>query len=167
MPKQVSHPVVQSRILRGLSQTDVAERAFISRSSLIAIEEGRTRTLKKQTAIDLERVLLMPVGALQSAMDRWFAERNPRDGVTNAGRALLGATPSALAYYETFRNWRKLIAPSVTAFASLIGVNRALVDGYEKGIRDNGMSVTLMHHIQTALQLSPEYVRALSELEPS
>lgn len=167
MPKQNSHPVVKHRARLGLGQSATAHAATMARSALTAIEEGRTRNPSPATLKELEFVFGLPVGSLGREIDDWFATRTISEQLTNGARATLALRPNQLGDFETFQNWRYRIAPSPTAFASLIGVNRALVAQYEQGIRENGMSVQLMHHIQEALGVSHEYTVALANLEPS
>lgn len=168
MPRQNDHPLVALRAQHGWGLTALSKASGVNRNTLIAIEEGRTRSLSQPVRNGLEAALSLPVGQLQRDVDAWFKGRSPRDQLTNRARAILSLPVTAIdGNYDTFKQWRQDIAPSITAFASLLGVNRGLVSEYEKGVRTGDMTVNLMHRIESALGVSHAYVVALAELEPS
>jgi transcriptional regulator with XRE-family HTH domain len=167
MPRQNDHPLVRLRASRGYSVSAVAEAAGVTRGSIIAIEEGRTRTLKKSTAAELEFIFSLAPGQIQKEIDDWFALRPVRAQLTARQKALLALEPERLAKeFATFAHWRKQFG-TVTSFSSLIGCNREVVAGYERKIRSGDMTVNLMFLLESSLNISHEYAVALSELEPS
>lgn len=169
MPKFPDHPLVVARERAGLSQTELARRAGVSRLTVAKIEGAVTRTLDPDTAYRLESNLHdvnVPVGYLQTRIDRWFAHLQPRDHISAAARSILHLTPEGLEErFGSFRAWRSAIAPSTEFFAALIGVHRNTVDGYEKGIRVGGMSSALASALLT-LGITSDYLTVLRRLPP-
>lgn len=172
MPKFPDHPLVVARERAGLSQSELARRAGVSRLTVAKIEGAVTRTLDADTATSLERNLrgsLMPalqVQGLQGAIDSWFARLKPRDHISAAARSILHLSPAGLTErFTSFHDWRSAIAPSTEFFAALIGVHRQTVEAYEKGIRVGGMSSKLASAL-LELGISSEYLTALRQLPP-
>jgi ribosome-binding protein aMBF1 (putative translation factor) len=66
-------------------------------------------------------------------------------------------------YYRSFSQWRAEIAPTQTAFASMLRMNPAIVRDYESGklqSMPDGLSAKLME----AFKLTPDYLIALEGL---
>lgn len=170
MPKFPDHPLVVARERAGLSQSELARRAGVSRLTVAKIEGAVTRTLDDSTATNLEAALngghVHPTYALQGRIDAWFTRLRPRDHISAAARSILHLSPAGLTErFESFRDWRCAIAPSTEFFAALIGVHRQTVEAYEKGIRVNGMPSKLASAL-LELGISSEYLTALRQLPP-
>lgn len=171
MPKFPDHPLVAARERAGLSQTELARRAGVSRLTVAKIEGAVTRTLDPGTASRLGQQLmnLSPNAAaesLQLKIDAWFSHLQPRDHIPPAARSLLHLSPAGLEErFASFKDWRSAITPSAEFFAALIGVHRQTVDAYEKGIRVGGMSSNLASALLT-LGITTEYLTVLRQLPP-
>lgn len=169
MPRFPDHPLVAARERAGLTQTELARRAGVSRATVAKIEGAVTRQLDTSTQSEIERVLwsYRPNYGFQAAIDRWFQNLRPRDHITPAAQSILRLTPAGLEErFETFKQWRAAIAPSTEFFAALVGVHRRTVEDYEKGVRVHGMSSTLAHGL-LQLGISEEYLTSLRRLEHS
>lgn len=161
------HPLRLARLRAGLGQRELAERVGMNRSSISAIEEGRTNTPTDESASHIEGVLSLPAGTLNRSIREWAAKRKARGvAVTPHARAVLKMDPAELPVFRSFVHWRQQISPSATAFASLLGVNRAVVTRYEEGIRQRGMPDTLSHALLSVLHITNDYLLALQRLEP-
>lgn len=172
MPKFPDHPLVAARERAGLTQSELAKRAGVSRQTVAKIEGAVTRTLDPDTASRLGQQLMTlgPNAAAQSLqlkIDAWFEHLRPRDHISAAARSILHLSPAGLEErFASFRDWRSAIAPSTEFFAALVGVHRRTVEGYEKAIRVHGMSSTLAHGL-LQLGISEEYLTTLRRLPPS
>lgn len=163
-----NHPLTLARERAGIGQRALAEAINCHRSTLAAIEEARTVTPDPDTLRDIEVALKLPLDSLQESIARWRAEQRERGPLlTPTARAVLQATPHWVSQQGSFDRWRVNLAPSVTAFASMLGVNRAVVAQYEQGIRTNGMPQTLSHALLTVLGISNDYLVALKGLPPT
>ena len=49
----------------------------------------------------------------------------------------------------------------------MLGVNRQVIVGYERGIRVNGMPDPLTHALMTVLGVNADYLKVLQQLPPS
>lgn len=170
MPKFPDHPLVAARERAGLTQSELAKRAGVSRQTVAKIEGAVTRTLDPATADYLERNVApgrYVLGWLQPQIDAWFEHLRPRDHISAAARSILHLSPAGLEErFASFRDWRSAIAPSTEFFAALVGVHRRTVEDYEKAIRVHGMSSTLAHGL-LQLGISEEYLTTLRRLPPS
>lgn len=173
MPRFPDHPLVAARERAGLTQSELARRAGVSRATVAKIEGAVTRQLDDDTAQALEHVLRhsldpsLQIEGLQIRIDRWFQNLRPRDHITPAAQSILHLTPAGLEErFDTFKQWRAAIAPSTEFFAALIGVHRRTVEDYERGVRVHGMSSTLAHGL-LQLGISEEYLAVLRRLEHS
>ena len=168
MPRIEDHPVVLARLRAGVSRSALAEQLGVTRSTIAAIEEGRTQSPTEQTLLHIDRALRLRPGTLATAMASWRAERDGRAvKLTLEARAILSRSASEVARYPSFAAWRAKIAPTRTAFASLLGLNHSTLYRYEEGSRVNGMPDTIAHALLARLEISPEYLMALKKLPPS
>jgi transcriptional regulator with XRE-family HTH domain len=119
-----------------LSQKVLAQKAGVARMTLVAIEEGSTRTPDHETLDKIAQALEVDTDSLRRALDRWHAMQ-PQ---FTYDPAVMGAK-AALA--KDFFTWRTTIEPSATRFAEQLGVARATLTGYEAGHRRYGMPDTL------------------------
>ena len=168
MPAIRTHPLYLARVRAGVGQKALADAVGMNRSSIAAIEEGRTLTPTVETAEAIETTLGLPAGALQRDIDAWNTKRTAAGpSLSPYQLAVLRASPREIPIrYTSFVHWREHIAPSVTAFASMLGVNRAVAAKYEQGIRQRGMPDTLAHALISVLGITNDYLLALQALPP-
>lgn len=166
MPAHEDNPLRLARLRAGVPLTRLAAEIGVNRSTLTAIEEGRTREPKRPLLWQLDNRLGLPTGSLEGQLQAWHRDRDPRDGLTARQRQILADTPANVAQYRSFVHWRREFASSPTAFASLIGVDRAKVSEYEGGWRKK-MPDTLAAALLRAFQLSDAYLVELQRLEPN
>jgi transcriptional regulator with XRE-family HTH domain len=167
MPSFDDNPLRLARLRAGVPLTQLAADVGASRSTLNAIEEGRTKQPARLLCNKIDTRLGRPAGALEDELRGWHLHRDPLDALGPRARAVLGQQPSEVAKYRSFAHWRAEFASSPTAFASLLGVDRAKVADYEGGIRVNGMPQTLSTALLTKLKISVPYLLELQKLEPN
>jgi transcriptional regulator with XRE-family HTH domain len=156
---KLDNPVRVSRMAARLSQQELAKRAEVARMTLVAIEEGSTRTPDHGTLDALARVLGDDTDALARALNKWH---DARPQVTY-DPGMLGA---AAATATSFAAWRRGIEPSATRFAEHLGVSRATLTGYEEGRRRRGMPDSLQAGL-LAIGAPIALVEFLGNLEPN
>lgn len=165
-PTANDHPLRLARIRAGMGQKELALRVGMNRSSIAAIEEGRTAEPTVENLQAIENVL--GNHKLRSEINAWHARKAEQGpSLTPHQRAFLQANPQVIAGLDSFKGWREYLAPSATAFASMLGVNRAVVSKYEDGIRTRGMPDTLSHALVSVLHITNDYLLALQALPPS
>lgn len=169
MPRIDDHPLRLHRLYRGIGQISLAKQTGLNRSTISSIEEGRTVTVNPATLSALEAALLLHRGQLEAELAEWETVRRARGPVLNPHAVALLATPPPVVQtaFKSFVGWRKVFASSPTAFASMLGVNRQVITGYESGIRVNGMPDPLSHALLTVLKVSNDYLLALQRLPPT
>jgi predicted transcriptional regulator len=72
-------------------------------------------------------------------------------------------------YYRSFQQWRKEIAPTPTALASLLRLNAAVVSRYEAGDYKRGMPEVLSSKLLKVFGpygLTTDYILELEKLAP-
>jgi transcriptional regulator with XRE-family HTH domain len=167
MPKIDDHPLRLARVRAGMGQKKLADVIGVHRSTIAAIEEGRTNDPEPETVAAIESALQLPSGTFGRQLVLWRRHRsNVAPVVGGVGRAVLAAGPNHVAGYGSFVEWRARFSSSPTAFASLLGVNRAVVANYERGLRVFGMPEVLQHALISRLGVSNEYIVALCALPP-
>lgn len=159
MARISDHPIRIARIARGLSQSKLAGLAGVQRSAVTAVEDGRTKHPS-------DRILAVlsddPKALLAEVLQWWDAPVRPV--LKPAAQNLLLIPPYTLGqYYQSFGQWRREFAPTVTAFASLLRLNPAVVREFEEG-RVEAMGDVLAGRLVSALGISPEYLIALEGL---
>jgi transcriptional regulator with XRE-family HTH domain len=167
MPAFDDNPLRLARRTAGIPLTTLAQDLGVNRSTLTAIEEGRTKHPSRALLNKLDAALHLPDNTLVFQLDAWQRARDPRDRLTVHQLEVLRQAPAEVAKYRSFVHWRRELAASPTAFASLIGVDRMKVAEYENGIRVNGMPQTLAHAIIDKLGVSSAYLLELERLEPN
>lgn len=157
------HPVRLARITAGLSQNQLAKKAGVHRSALTAIEDGRTRRPSKNLLATLSAALDVPEALLEAQIESWLA--NPHlTNLTPAARNLIEVPPYVLSqYYPSFAAWRKELAKTPTAFASMLRLNPATVRDYESG-KTQVMPDVMSGKLLTVVGISPEYLVELEGL---
>lgn len=158
------HPVRLVRLRLNLTQAGLAERAGVQRSAVTAVEDGRTRVPSDAILGVLAAGEGRSVEDLKAEVAAWF-DRPVKRSVRPAVERLLEVPPYLLSqYYGSFVDWRREVAPSATAFASLLRVNAAVVSRYESGGYKRGMPEVLSRRLVEAFGLDVEYVLALEGL---
>jgi transcriptional regulator with XRE-family HTH domain len=163
MARITDHPVRLARIAAGLSQNKLAERAGIHRSALTAIEDGRTKRPTPALVGTLATILGTSPAVLNEEIDTWL-NRPLAPSLKPSAKNLMEIPPYVLGqYYSTFEQWRKEIAPTVTAFASMLRINPAIVRDYESG-KYKSMPDGLSGKMMNAFGIDGEYLVALEGL---
>lgn len=163
MARITDHPVRLARIQAGLSQNKLAERAGIHRSALTAIEDGRTKRPTPQLTGTLASILDIPIAELDGQITAWL-KKPLTPYLKPSAKSLMEIPPYVLPqYYKSFTQWRHEIAPTQTAFASMLRINPAIIRDYESGkylSMPDGLSGKMMQ----AFGLDGEYLVALEGL---
>ena len=163
MARIVDHPVRLARIAAGLSQQKLATLAGINRSALTAIEDGRTKRPTPKLTGTLAAALQISPETLEKEITEWL-EKPLTPFLKPSARNLLEIPPYVLGqYYKSFAQWRAEIAPTQTAFASMLRLNPAIVRDYESGkylTMPDGLSGKMMQ----AFGIDGEYLVALEGL---
>jgi transcriptional regulator with XRE-family HTH domain len=168
MPILNDHPVRLARLRAGASIATLANRSNVHRSTIAAIEEGRTTWPTKVVLSELDKALALTPGTLAAQLEAFNAKRGTRSPrLPLKAVAVLSLGPGAISQYRSFVHWRRDVAPSPTAFASLLGLPRSTVANYENGIRVKGMPDTLSSALIRVLNVDNDYLMALQRLEPN
>ena len=161
MARISDHPVRLARIAAGLSQSRFADLAGVQRSALTALEDGRTKRPSERVLGAAETHLGVSPEVLLAEVEAWLSQ--PSAPLKSVAERLLEVPPYVLGqYYQSFGQWRKEFAGSVTAFASLLRVSPSIVRDYESGKLSrlpDGLSGRLLN-----LGVSSEYLLALEGL---
>lgn len=163
MARIADHPLRIARLKAGLSQLELAKRAGVQRSAVSAIEDGRTRKPTERLIATLANNLSMDSAELESEIQAWLDK--PLAPVLKSSAELLMLIPpyTLPQYYSSFAQWRSEIAPTQTAFASMLRINPAIIRDYENGKLQrmpDGLSAKLME----AFRIDSEYLVALEGL---
>jgi DNA-binding XRE family transcriptional regulator len=163
MARIIDHPVRLARIAAGLSQNKLASMAGIHRSALTAIEDGRTKRPTPKLTGTLAAALQISPEVLDGEITAWI-ERPLAPHLKPAAQNLLTIPPYVLGqYYRSFAQWRQEIAPTQTAFASMLRINPAIIRDYESGkylSMPDGLSGKMMN----AFGIDGDYLVALEGL---
>lgn len=163
MARIVDHPVRLARIQAGFSQNKLANMVGINRSALTAIEDGRTKRPTPRLVQTLAAALQISPDVLDKEITLWL-EKPLSPFLKPSARNLLEIPPYVLGqYYRSFAQWRAEIAPTQTAFASMLRINPAIVRDYESGkylSMPDGLSGKMMQ----AFGIDGEYLVALEGL---
>lgn len=162
------HPIRLARLKLGLGQVEFANRVEISRPTLVAIEDGRTAVPSDDVVVRIARELSVTPGGLELQLSEWRKRRLAavRSLMGPMQRAALDASPRDILAKPNFTAWREQIAPTVNAFATLVGMNSTTLSTYERGQRRReGMPAPLARALLNVLGLSGEQVVAIQQLE--
>jgi transcriptional regulator with XRE-family HTH domain len=166
-PTTLDHPIRLLRIRKDINQSQLARMTGISRSTLIAIEDGRTREPSVETLDNLSRVLDTSNLGEQLAIWNQSREGSVFECLPEEVREVLALSPDELAeQFTSFQHWRVAISPTVLAFARLLGINHAHVSQYESGSRVRGAPFPIASAIATRLRVTDAYLVALEGLPP-
>ncbi len=131
MARIADHPLRIARIKAKLSQQELANRAGVQRSAISAIEDGRTKRPTERLTATIANILGIDQQSLNDEITAW-ANKPIRPSLRPAAQNLMLIPPYTLAqYYRTFAQWRSEIAPTQTAFASMLRINPAIIRDYE------------------------------------
>lgn len=156
MPSVQDHPLRLLRIRLGLTQAALAKEAGITRAAVAAVEEGRVRNPAQDLIMALSVRSGMSVEAIEQQLAAWASSKPV---LSKRAVNTLALPTYVLGQYASFAQWRKDIAPTVTAFASLAKCPRSSVARYEKGQLAQ-MPQPLINALYY-LGASPEYVAEL------
>jgi transcriptional regulator with XRE-family HTH domain len=169
MARIADHPLRLARIKAGLSQQVLADKAGVQRSAVSAIEDGRTKRPTDKLLAVLGPALDVDGETLREEIEAWL-QKPTIPALRPSAKNLLAIPPYVLSqYYRTFEQWRKEIAPTQTAFASMLRVNPAIIRKYENGSLSrlpDGISSQMLRMFEP-FGFSAEYLLALEELERS
>lgn len=155
---KTDNPVRQARLRTRLSQNQLANRAGISRMTLLAIEEGQTRNPDAKTVGRLARALGTPPPALYAALRSWNDKRVPASYSPQA-------RDIALRRARTFQQLRETLSESISDFAGRLLVARATIRGYEEGQRKQGLPDSIEAAL-LAVGFTPEDLDLIRALPP-
>lgn len=150
-----------------MTQAELAQRAGVQRAAVTAIEDGRTKKPSEQVLAVLASAAGISVEDLATEVQTWLARPvTPR--VRPSVENLMVIPPYVLSqYYGSFRQWRKEIAPTPTALASMLRLNAAVISRYESGEYKRGMPEVLSSRLLEAFGsygMTPEYILELEKL---
>lgn len=169
MARITDHPLRIARIKAKLSQQDLARKAGVQRSAISAIEDGRTKQPTERLITTLAFLLDMYPAELNQEIADW-ANRPLRPSLRQSAQNLMLIPPYTLAqYYRSFAQWRAEVAPTQTAFASMLRINPAIVRDYESGkykTLPDGLSGKMLEAFEP-FGFSPDYLAALEGLPRS
>lgn len=158
------NPLRLRRLAAGLSQTELARRAGIHRSSLVFIEEGQTRQPSQDTLDKLSVHLQVPQTTLRTELEVWLSKQGPV--WDHKQQAVLHQSATAIReHYPSFVAWRRDLGLPTHRLAAVLGVSRSTVLEYESGQRVGGMPDSMLSGLMR-IGLTAEQALALGELEP-
>lgn len=167
MARISDHPVRLARLRSSMTQAELAKRAGVQRSAITAIEDGRTKSPSEAVLAVLAAATNTPVLELQNVIRTWL-EKSATPDVKPAVANLMAIPPYVLGqYYRSFTQWRKEIAPSPTALASMLRLNAAVVSRYEAGDYKRGMPEVLSSKLLKAFGaygMNTDYILELEKL---
>lgn len=169
MARIPNHPIRLARIQAGLSQVELARAAGVNRAAITAIEDGRTKRPDDRILGTLAARMDIPVAELAQQVEA-FLTQPLSVAVPPAVENLMLIPPYTLSqYYKTFRDWRREIAKTPTALASMLRVNPAVISRYEAG-KLSGFPELLSRQLLEAFKpygMTPEYIVELEKLQAS
>jgi len=167
MARISDHPVRLARLRSSMTHAELAKRAGVQRSAVTAIEDGRTKKPSEAVLAVLAQAIGISLPDLEEDIKTWQAKPSTPD-VRPAVANLMTIPPYVLGqYYKSFVQWRKEIAPSPTALASLLRLNAAVVSRYEAGEYKRGMPEVLSSKLLKSFGpygLTTEYILELEKL---
>lgn len=162
-PRWTTHPLRIARQRAGVTQSGLARATGISRGTVLAIEQGQTRTPKTDTLTKIAAEVRMDPAVLKQQIIDWLAAEvnitlSPR------ARATLQLTTKHIAHFETFSHWREQIVDTPTAFSILLRLNADVILRYEHGKQKRGMPDKLAGALMNVLGLDEDYLAAVQAL---
>lgn len=170
-PTEISdNPVYLARVAAGYSRLGLAKHLEIARSTLIALEDGRTVEPKPETLAAIALATHTHSEVLRTNLAQWHRDRaqTVRARMPVEAQMILRYTPDQVREtFSSFADWREHVAGSAVEFARILGLNHGAVNAYESGIRTRGMPETLQGAILNRLGVPVPYLQALAALPPS
>lgn len=164
MARIADHPLRLHRLRLKLSQQELANRAGVQRSAISAIEDGRTQQPTDRLISTIAGILDVPKETLIEEIRSWL-NKPLKPSLSKAAQNLMVIPPYVLGqYYSTFSSWRAEIAPTHTAFASMLRLNPAIIRDYENG-KLQRMPDGLSGKLLEAFGIDGEYLVALEGLK--
>lgn len=168
MARIPNHPVRLARIELGMSQIQLAKAAGVNRAAITAIEDGRTKVPSEAILAPLANGLDTTIEALKASCIS-FNSAPLAVQVPPAVENLMLIPPYTLGqYYPSFAAWRREIAKTPTALASMLRINPAVISRYEAG-RLAGFPELLSRRLLEAFKpygMTAEYIVELEKLSP-
>lgn len=169
MARIADHPLRIARLRANISQEQLAKRAGVQRSAISAIEDGRTKQPTERLIAAIAPLVDMSSADLTTEIQSWL-DRPIQAPLKPAAINLLAIPPYVLGqYYKTFKAWRAELAPTPTAFASMLRINPATIRDYESG-KLQTLPDSLARQMLKAFEphgFTPEYLAALEALPRS
>ena len=169
MARIADHPLRIARLRVNISQEQLAKRAGVQRSAISAIEDGRTKKPTDRLIGVIAPLVSLDADTLLNEIQAWL--NKPIDAPLRPSAANLMVIPPYLLgqYYKSFVAWRREIAPTATAFASMLRMNPATIRDYESG-KLQTLPDSLARQMLKAFEshgFSPDYLAALESLPRS
>lgn len=169
MARIADHPLRIARLRANISQESLAKRAGVQRSAISAIEDGRTKKPTERLIGTIAPLIGMSATELTDEIQSWLDK--PINAPLKASATNLMVIPPYVLgqYYKTFQAWRSEIAPTPTAFASMLRINPATIRDYESG-KLQTLPDSLARQLLKAFEVhgfTPEYLAALEALPRS
>jgi transcriptional regulator with XRE-family HTH domain len=169
MARIADHPLRIARLRANISQESLAKRAGVQRSAISAIEDGRTKRPTERLIGTIAPLIGMSATELTDEIQSWLDK--PINAPLKASATNLMVIPPYVLgqYYRSFQAWRSEIAPTPTAFASMLRINPATIRDYESG-KLQTLPDSLARQLLKAFEshgFTPEYLAALEALPRS
>lgn len=166
MARIADHPIRIARLRANISQLQLAKRAGVNRAAISAIEDGRTKRPTERLIGSIAPLVGMSTAELTDEIQAWMDK--PITAPLKPSSANLLLIPPYLLgqYYKSFEAWRREIAPTATALASMLRMNPATIRDYESG-KLQSLPDSFARQMLKAFEshgFSPEYLAALESL---
>jgi transcriptional regulator with XRE-family HTH domain len=133
MARIADHPLRIARLRANISQESLAKRAGVQRSAISAIEDGRTKRPTERLIAAIAPLVSMSAAELEQEIQAWLNKPIDTPLKPSAQNLMLIPPYTLSQYYKTFTDWRREVAPTQTAFASMLRINPATIRDYENG----------------------------------
>lgn len=169
MARIADHPLRIARLRANISQESLAKRAGVQRSAISAIEDGRTKRPTERLIAAIAPLVSMSAAELEQEIQAWL--NKPIEApLKPSAQNLMVIPPYVLGqYYKSFVEWRREVAPTQTALASMLRINPATIRDYENG-KLQSLPDSLARQMLRAFEpygFTPEYLAALEALPRS
>jgi transcriptional regulator with XRE-family HTH domain len=169
MARIADHPLRIARLRANISQEQLAKRAGVQRSAISAIEDGRTKKPTDRLIAVIAPLVSLSADDLNQEIQTWL-DRPIEAPLKPSAVNLLAIPPYVLGqYYRSFKDWRTELAPTHTAFASMLRMNPATIRDYESG-KLQSLPDSFARQMLKAFEkhgFTPEYLAALEALPRS
>lgn len=169
MARIADHPLRIARLRANISQESLAKRAGVQRSAISAIEDGRTKRPTERLIAAIAPLVSMTAADLEQEIQAWL-EKPIEAPLKPSAQNLMVIPPYVLGqYYKSFVEWRREVAPTQTALASMLRINPATIRDYENG-KLQTLPDSLARQMLRAFEpygFTPEYLAALEALPRS